>query len=46
LESAGGQKERKILANLEEDHYGRSRKMWNQVRDWQGNRVMEILINV
>lgn len=31
LESAGSQKKRKTEANLEEDHYGRSRKMWQNM---------------
>jgi hypothetical protein len=31
LESAGSQKERKTEANLEEDHYGRSRDMWQNM---------------
>jgi hypothetical protein len=31
LESAGSQKDRKTEANLEEDLYGRSRKMWQNV---------------
>jgi hypothetical protein len=31
LEPAGSQKERKSEANLEEDHYGRSRKIWQSM---------------